>query len=82
MTQESEDRLEKLIILLESVVEHRENHQKMHEEEHRWIRLQMKNDALSAELKQAVVTKVVTGGIWAFIVGVATVAWLGLKHIL
>jgi hypothetical protein len=50
-----------------------------HTEHHEWLKMQIRREEKTNELIQAVKEKVLTGGIWAVIVGSATLAWLGMK---
>jgi hypothetical protein len=80
MSAEQELKLQRLLDSIEALIEARVKHDKMHEEEHQWIKLQMKQEALDIELKQAIITKIITGGVWGATVGLAAAAWMAIKH--
>ena len=51
-------------------------------EQKEWLRHQILKDIERHELKKEIWKKIVTGGIWAGVVGIATLAWYGFKHVM
>lgn len=43
------------------------------EEEHRWVKLAIKREAQSYELRRAIITKTLTGLVWSLVVGLGYV---------
>lgn len=68
-----EDRIERLIELVEATLIDRQvdkEYREIHAEEHRFLRVLMKESEARTAFWISVANKVVSGGVWALIVGV------------
>ena len=79
MSDKTEEKLERLIQLIESVMVAKKEDWAMHQEQHKWIEKQMKAAESREEFWSSVANKVISGGIWAGIVGLSTVLGYALK---
>lgn len=77
-----EEKIDKLIELVElTLIEKKEDktYRETHAEEHRFLRQLISKSEADAELKRIVSTRIISGGIWALIVGLGSLIWFSLK---
>jgi hypothetical protein len=69
ITDDQDERVERLIHLAETIIKGCRESNEGHQEEHRWIRAEMLAAEAKASFWMSVANKVVSGGVWAIMVG-------------
>lgn len=73
MSQDYEDKLDELLLLVRetlTVKKEDKEYREKHAEEHRFLRALIEERQASTAFKRAIAQKVISGGVWAIVVGI------------